>query len=93
MNKVILTGRLTKDVDLRILKDGSSIGNFTVAINRGKELTDFIPVTVFGKTAEFVSKYFKKGSLINVDGRLSLKYDKEQNKNYCSVIGENIAFV
>lgn len=72
MNKVILLGRLTKDVDFR---DGSTaVAKFSLAVDRkykkeGDQTADFISCVGFGKTAEFVQKYFAKGSKILVEGR------------------------
>jgi single-strand DNA-binding protein len=77
MNSVILTGRLTADVELRYTPGGMAVGQFNVATSRKykqgdewKEETSFIAVTTFGKQAENVAQYFKKGSPILVGGRL-----------------------
>lgn len=73
MNRVILSGRLTKDV---VLSD-KGVAKFTVASQRnfkdkdGKYGADFILCTAFGKTAEFISKYFSKGSQICIEGRIN----------------------
>jgi single-strand DNA-binding protein len=70
MNKVILMGRLTRDPET---KDGeTTVTKFTIAVDRrfDKDKTDFPRCTAFGKTAEFISKYFKQGSKIAVVGRL-----------------------
>lgn len=73
MNRAILTGRLTKDV---VLSD-KGVAKFTVASQRsfknseGKYDADFVLCTAFGKTAEFISKYFSKGSQIGVEGRIN----------------------
>ena len=72
MNKVILLGRLTKDVDFR---DGATaVAKFSLAVDRkykkeGEQTADFISCVGFGKTAEFIQKYFAKGSKILVEGR------------------------
>lgn len=83
MNKVQIVGRLTKDPELKYAPGGMAIGNFTVAINRkvGKDKpkeTDFIPVVVFGKTAEFVVNNSAKGKLIGVVGNIKTStFDKK----------------
>lgn len=77
MNKVILMGRLTADPELRQTQSGISSCRFTVAVNRrfadkntGERQADFISCTAWRQTAEFVSRYFKKGSMICVEGNL-----------------------
>ena len=71
MNKVILIGRLTKDVDERTSGD-TTVARFTLAVDRKfkKDESDFISCVSFGKTAEFISKYFHKGNRIAVSGRI-----------------------
>lgn len=75
MNSVSLTGRLTKDVETRVNND-LTISRFTIAVNRdfkskdGKTEADFINCIAFGKTAEFIEKYFSKGMKIGVNGRI-----------------------
>lgn len=75
MNRVVLMGRLTRDVEIRTAND-SSVGRFTVAVNRrfknaeGNYEADFISCVAFGKTAEFIGKFFNKGSMICLDGRI-----------------------
>ena len=99
MNKVQLIGRLTKDPDLRYTKNNIAVASYTVAINTGygeKQQTDFINVTTWGKSGEFVSNYFKKGQAIGIVGRLrSNNYeDSNGNKRYTvEVITEDIEFV
>jgi len=81
-NKIIMMGRLTKDPDLRSIPSGTPICEFGIAVDSGfgdNKRTCFIDVTVWGKQAEFVHKYFKKGSGIHVDGRLDL--DTWDDKN------------
>lgn len=76
MNKVALLGRLTKDVELRG-EDDHAFARFTVAVNRsfknketGEYDTDFIGCKAFGKTAEFIEKYFGKGDMIGITGNI-----------------------
>lgn len=91
MNKFIGLGRLTKDVELRYSTNGNNtaVASFTVAIDRrfqkqGEEKkADFIPCKAFGKTAEFVSKYFNKGSMIAVVGEMQTRtWDDAEGKRH-----------
>lgn len=67
MNIAIISGNLSRDVETRTTQNGKTVANFTVAVNRrmpdanGNKVADFIPCVAFGKTAEFISKYFSKG--------------------------------
>lgn len=72
MNSVHIMGRITKDLELKYSKDGeTAILSFTVAVNRvKKDETDFISCKAFNKTAENIAKFFGKGRLIAVDGRI-----------------------
>ena len=90
-NCVFLTGRLTKDPDIRytIGPEGLCIARFSVAVNKGKDKDgadkgcDYIPVSCCGKNAEAVEKYVKKGSFVIVSGTLtSTVYEKEGKKMY-----------
>lgn len=103
MNKIILLGRLVKDPELRTFENGEKVyTKFTVAVDRNYKLVDgtiradFIPVALWGKQAEVVCKYFKKGNCISLSGRLSTgSYeDKDGNKKYVvEVIAEDFRFV
>ncbi len=86
-NKVILGGRLTSDPELKTTQAGISVTSFRIAVNRrpgkdGTSETDFFSVTAWRGTAEFVTKYFRKGSCICVTGSLQNREwtDKEGNK-------------
>lgn len=101
MNKVIISGRLTKDVECRSNESGLMISRFTVASNRnfknkdGNYDADFISCVAYRNTAEFVSKYFKKGDGIIVDGRIQTgSYDAQDGtKRYVTdVVVENVEF-
>ncbi len=83
INKVILTGRLVADVELRTTNDGISYTYFTLAVSRGynKEKTDFISCVAWRGTAELMKKYLSKGSLIGVEGRIEV-YSTQENGNY-----------
>lgn len=99
MNKVQLIGRLTKDPDLRYTKLNIAVASYTIAINTGygeKQQTDYINISSWGKSGEFVSNYFKKGQAIALVGRLrNNNYeDSNGNKRYTvEVITEDIEFV
>ena len=88
LNHIVIMGRLTRDPELRRTGSGTAVANFTVAVDRdfsgqdGNKETDFIDCVAWRQVGEFVSKYFKKGSMIVVSGRLqSRKWtDKDGNK-------------
>ena len=101
MNKVILIGRLTREPELRYSQSGdTAIVHFGLAVNRkykqdGGQDADFPSVVAFGKTAEFIDKYFSKGSKMVVEGRLQTgSYtDKDGNKHYTTdVVAEAVEF-
>ena len=86
MNNIILTGRLTKDVEMRYIPvTGTPVATFTLAVQRdyikkdGTREVDFIPVEVIGKVAEFCKNYLSKGRLVAVQG--SIRVDRYQDKN------------
>lgn len=102
MNKIILVGRLTKDPEIRSTSAGFSTASFTVAVNRnfknkdGNYDADFLPCVAFRNQAEFVSKYFKKGNMICLEGRVQTRnYDAQDGtKRYVTeVVVENVEFV
>lgn len=85
LNKIILIGRLTKDVELKTVGNDTSLANFTLAVDRRykskneeQRTADFIPVSAWRKTAEFAGKYFHKGKQVYVCGALET-YTYEQN--------------
>lgn len=84
LNEVTIMGRLTKDTELRYTQSGKAVSSFSIACDRdiGDKQADFINCTAWGKTAEFISKYFKKGSMIIVSGRLQQRSweDRDGNK-------------
>ncbi len=100
MNCVIITGRLTRDVDYR--QNGeSSLAKFTIAVDRrfkrdNEQGADFIPCIAFGKTSDFIAKYFTKGMKIGITGRIQTgSYtNREGQKVYTTdVVVENAEFV
>ena len=101
MNKVILMGRLTKDVEVRYTQTNNiMVASFSLAVNRrfakeGEQQADFINIVAWNKTAEFVSKYFKKGQQVGVVGRLQTRNyeDDKGTKHYITeVIAEEVYF-
>lgn len=100
MNQVVLMGRLTRDPELRHTQSGTAVASFTLAVDRpknkdGERLTDFIDIVAWRGTAEFVSKYFTKGQMAAVTGRLQLRNwtDKDGNKRVSAeVVADNIYF-
>lgn len=101
MNEVHLLGRLVKEVDLRYISNGTAAGNFTIAVQRGYKNqsgeydSDFIRVSMFGKTAETVANFFTKGSRIIVHGEIkSGSYEKDGKTVYTTEVKMNgFAFV
>ena len=101
LNKVILMGRITRDIELKYTQSNTAVCSFSVAVERnfarqGEERqTDFINVVAWRQQAEFVSKYFGKGRMINVVGSLQTRTWDDQNgqKHYATeVIAEGINF-
>ncbi len=98
LNKIILIGRLTRDVELRHTQQGIAVANFTLAVNRkyNRDETDFINIVVWRAHAENCAKYIGKGSLVAVEGRLEIrKYqDKEGNNRYATeVVADDVRFL
>lgn len=100
-NLVVLTGRLTADPELKTTQSGISVTSFSIAVDRryrsGEDRqTDFINIVAWRQTAEFVTKYFKKGSLIGIEGSIQTrKYqDKDgNNRTVFEVVANNVQFV
>lgn len=102
MNKVFLTGRLTKDVELRYTTNNTPVAQFSLAVNRdytnqnGEREADFINIVVWKKSAENCSKYLNKGSKIAVDGKIQTrKYQNQDGNNryITEVIAERVEFL
>ena len=98
LNHITVMGRLTKDVELRRTQSGVAVASFTIACDRdfGKDekKTDFFECVAWRQTGEFISKYFTKGRMIVVDGRLEIREwtDKEGNKRKTAEINVNNAY-
>ena len=101
LNKVVIMGRFTKDPELRRTGSGAAVTSFSLACDRdfksqsGDKETDFIEVVAWKNTAEFVSKYFSKGRMAVVEGRLQIRdwTDKAGNKRTTAeVVADNVYF-
>ena len=99
MNKVILKGRITADIELKTTSNGIEYCQFTVAIDRrtGKDsekVTDFIPCKAWRQTAVFIEKYFSKGKEIIVEGSIQVdKFEKDgEKKTFTTVSVQNVEF-
>lgn len=102
LNHITLMGRLTRDPELRHTQTGTPVASFSLAVERdfssrdtGEKTTDFIDVVVWRNTAEFVSKYFVKGQLVAVSGRLQIRDWKDKdgnNRRSAEVVADNCYF-
>ena len=101
LNKIILMGRLTRDPELRRTGSGTAVTSFSLAVDRdfksqsGEKETDFIDVVAWRNTAEFVSKYFTKGRMAIVEGRLQIRdwTDRDGGKRRSAeVVADNVYF-
>ena len=102
LNHIVLMGRLVRDPELRKTQSGVSVVSFRIAVDRdfqsrdgGEKQTDFIDIVAWRSTAEFVDKYFTKGRMAVVSGRLQIREwtDKEGGKRYSTeVVADNVYF-
>ena len=97
LNKIVIMGRLTADPELRRTGNGTSVASFTLAVDRdfGDKETDFIECVAWKNTADFVSKYFTKGRMAAVSGRLQIRNwtDKDGNKRkVAEVVADQVYF-
>lgn len=100
LNHSVLMGRLTRDPELKTTPAGVAVASFSIAVERdfaegGEKKTDFIDVTAWRQTGEFVSKYFSKGMMAVVSGRLQIRewQDKEGNKRKnAEIVADNVYF-
>lgn len=102
LNRIILMGRLTRDPELRHTQSGTAVASFSLAVDRdfksrdsGEKTTDFIDVVAWRNTAEFVSKYFAKGRMAVVEGRLQIRdwTDRDGGKRRSAeVVADNVYF-
>lgn len=102
LNRIILMGRLTRDPELRHTGSGTAVASFSLAVERdfrdktsGQKTTDFIDIVAWRQTGEFVSKYFTKGRMAVVEGRLQMRdwTDKDGNKRRTAeIVADNVYF-
>lgn len=102
LNRIILMGRLTRDPELRQTQSGTAVACFSLAVDRdfsdkstGQRPTDFIDIVAWRNTAEFVSKYFSKGRMAVVEGRLQIRDWEDSNGNKrrsAEVVAEHVYF-
>lgn len=101
LNVIAVMGRLARDPELRQTTTGKSVASFTIACDRGRKdangqkQTDWLNVVSWDKTAEFVCRYFRKGSLVVVDGRLQSRsyQDKDgNNRTAVEIVAQNVNF-
>ena len=101
MNKVILCGNLTKDMDVKVIKGKTKkdndiiVGRFTVAVNEGygdNKKATYIPVTIFNKMVENLEQYLIKGTKVNICGKLDIKNEETDGeyKTYVSVVANEV---
>ena len=102
INRVVLTGHLTKDPELKVTQSGLSVVQFVIGVQRqfarkdGEREADFISCVAWRKTAENIARYFKKGQLIGIDGRVQTRSydDKNGQRVYVTeVVVDNFAFL
>ena len=101
LNKIFIMGRLTRDPQLRRTQSGTAVTSFTLAVDRdfksqsGEKETEFIDVGAWRSTAEFAAKYFTKGRMAVVEGRLQIRDWKDKdgnNRRSAEVVADNIYF-
>ncbi len=102
LNHIVIMGRLTRDPELRHTQSGTAVASFSLAVERdfgardgGERQTDFIDVVAWRQTGEFVSKYFVKGQMACVSGRLQMRdwQDRDGNKRRSAeVVADNVYF-
>ena len=97
MNNVTIVGNLVRDAELRETQSGKSVASFTIAAQRnfknanGEYQADFIPCVAWGSTADFISKYFKKGSKIGVVGNIQTRDYENKDGNKVYVVEVNVS--
>lgn len=101
LNVVAIIGRMVKDPELKTTNSGKSVCSFRIANDSGykdasgQRQTNWLDVTAWGKTAEFVCKYFPKGALIAIDGRLQTRQYQDKNSNNrtaVEIVAQNASF-
>lgn len=101
LNQIIIMGRLTRDPELRRTQSGTAVCSFSVAVDRdfksqsGEKETDFVDIVAWRSTADFVSKFFTKGRMAVVEGRLQIRDWKDKdgnNRRSAEVVAEHVYF-
>ena len=101
LNIVAVMGRLARDPEMRQTTSGKSVASFTIACDRGRKdangqsVCDWLNIVAWDKTAEFVCKYFQKGSMIAIDGRLQTRQYQDktgQNRTAVEIVANNVSF-
>lgn len=101
LNVAVLMGRLTGDPEIRVTQDGKKVASFSVACDRdfknrdGERQTDFLNIVAWEKTAEFLEKYFHKGDLISIEGRIQARQYQDRNGNNrtaVEIVARNVFF-
>lgn len=102
LNRIIIMGRMVRDPELRTTQSGTSVTSFTLAVDRdfkdkdsGEKSTDFIDVVAWRQTAEFVCKFFAKGRMAVVEGRLQIREWKDKdgnNRRTAEIVAESVYF-
>lgn len=101
LNRIILMGRLTRDPELRRTQSGTAVTSFSIAVDRdfkgqnGEKETDFIDIVAWRSTAEFVSKYFTRGRMAVVEGRLQIRDWTDRDGGKCrsaEVVADSVYF-
>lgn len=98
-NLVVLTGRLTADVELKVTPSGKNVCSFSIAVDRGygeNKTTDFINIVAWNGSAEFISKYFGRGDMIGIEGSIQTRKYTDKNGNnrtVFEVVASNIQFI
>lgn len=100
INRIILTGRLTRDPEVRNTTTGKIVANFAIAVDRriksGDQTADFFNISVWGQSAEFAQNYLKKGRLVGIDGRLQTRKYTDANGNNreaVEVVADNVSLL
>lgn len=92
MNKIVIMGRISKDIELKTTNAGKSVANFSVAVNRKlkRDEADFFECNAWGKTGEFISQYFSKGRMIAITGEMQSRKYTDKNGNNRTVWEVNV---
>ena len=99
LNKIVLMGRLTRDPEMRHTGNGTAVASFSLAVDRdfksqsGEKETDFVDIVAWRSTADFVSKFFTKGRMAVVEGRLQIRDWKDKdgnNRRSAEVVAEHV---